>query len=139
MIQELVTSTQQQRQLLYQQYSTAPALYQCRVIRYYKMGGSHGLYNVQLNDVVDILVEHVGPKQAYHLCRLKLQRADPNNKANDNKSSSSRENEHVQENKDDNDKNENDDDRPVFQGTPMDIIRQRHGIVFARDPRLNKF
>jgi hypothetical protein len=83
MIQELVTSTQQQRQLLYQQYSTAPALYQCRVIRYYKMGGSHGLYNVQLNDVVDILVEHVGPKQAYHLCRLKLHRADPNN-ANDN-------------------------------------------------------
>lgn len=83
MIQELVTSTQQQRQLLYQQYSTVPALYQCRVIRYYKMGGSHGLYNVQLNDVVDILVEHVGPKQAYHLCRLKLHRADPNNANND--------------------------------------------------------
>ncbi len=84
MINELVTSTQQQRQLLYQQYSTAPALYQCQVKRYYKMGGSHGLYNVQLNDVLDVLVEHVGPKQAYHLCRLK--RAPNANDDDDDKS-----------------------------------------------------
>lgn len=70
MIQQIVISAQQQRELLYQQYSTAPILYQCQVMQYYKMGGSHGLYNVQLQDIVDVLVEHVGPKQAYHLCRF---------------------------------------------------------------------
>jgi hypothetical protein len=70
MIQDIVYSAQQQRQLLYEQYRTAPALYQCRVIHYYKMGGSHGLQNVKLNDVVDVLSERVGPKQLYHLCRF---------------------------------------------------------------------
>jgi hypothetical protein len=70
MINEIVYSAQQQRQLLYQEYSTAPSLYQCKVIRYYKMGGSHGLHNIQLNTIVDVLVENVGPQQAYHLCRF---------------------------------------------------------------------
>jgi hypothetical protein len=70
MIQEIVYSAQQQRRLLYQQYRTAPTLYQGKVIRYYKMGGSHGLYNIQLGDIVDVLEENVGPQQAYHLCRF---------------------------------------------------------------------
>jgi hypothetical protein len=71
MIKELMNDIRQKRQFLYDQYVHTKPLYQCKVIKPYKMGGSHGLYNdIQLNDIVDVLVENVGPKQAYHLCRF---------------------------------------------------------------------
>ena len=70
MIHDIVLSAQQQRQLLYQQYRSAPTLYQCRVVRPYQMGGSHGLPHVQMHDVVEVLEENVGPHEAYHLCRF---------------------------------------------------------------------
>lgn len=55
---------------LYQQYKDAPALYRATVTHEYKgMGGSHGLQNVQVGEVVEILQENVGPDRHYHLCR----------------------------------------------------------------------
>jgi hypothetical protein len=79
LIHEIINNAKQQRQFLYDQYSNTPLIYQCKVVKYYKMSGSHGLYNIKLNDVVDVLVEQVGPQQLYHLCRFVHRPSDEDN------------------------------------------------------------
>jgi hypothetical protein len=84
MLNEIVYDAQLQRQYIYQQYQNAPTLYQCRIVqgiasrttttgssgtRTTSLGGSHGLRHVPIQAVVDIVEEHVGPQQLYHMCR----------------------------------------------------------------------
>ena len=68
-IDMLEEETQQKRQELQSKYWDAPALYKSKVTLEYKMGGSHGLKDVQLGDIVEVLQEKVGPGEYYHLCR----------------------------------------------------------------------
>lgn len=68
----IVQDEQRQTQLqLLQHYESAPVLFECRVQKQYKnLGGSHGLQNVQLNQVLQVLEEQVGPDKYYNMCRI---------------------------------------------------------------------
>jgi hypothetical protein len=62
---------QQQRDQLWQQYQSVPAMGMARVTKVYQMGGSHALMHVHVDDTIEILQENVGPSKAYHLCRVR--------------------------------------------------------------------
>lgn len=64
--------TAQKRQEIFAKYWDAPSLYRAQVrVEYAAMGGSHGLKDVRLNDVIEVLEEYVGPGNYYHLCRTR--------------------------------------------------------------------
>jgi len=73
MVGVLSEETRQKRQALLEEGKDKPALYNCVVKESYKMGGSHGLEDVKVNDIVEILQEGVGPGGSYHLCRTRDQ------------------------------------------------------------------
>jgi hypothetical protein len=71
MMQDLAVEATRQQDALRQQWAHQPALFECVIRREYKnMGGSMGLSNVQVGDVVQVVQERVGPQQSYHLCRI---------------------------------------------------------------------
>lgn len=59
------------RQELLAEHGTKPALYSVVVTKAYPMGGTHGLPNVQVRQVLEVLEEKVGPDQYYLLCRTR--------------------------------------------------------------------
>jgi adenosine/AMP kinase len=59
----------QKRFELLEKHRNDPTLFKCAVRKIYKMGGSHSLMHVELNDVIEVLQEGVGPDQVYNLCR----------------------------------------------------------------------
>jgi hypothetical protein len=59
-----------QEQALWNEYEGAPVLYECVVRKTYQpLGGTHGLKHVELNEVLQVIQEHVGPNGDYSLCR----------------------------------------------------------------------
>jgi hypothetical protein len=66
--------TKQKRQELLAKFWDAPTLYRSTVKIGFKLEGSHGLKYVEVEDVVDVIEEEVGPGNYYNLCRTK----DPN-------------------------------------------------------------
>ena len=71
MVGMLSEESRQKRQVLLEEWKDKPTLYKCIVKESYKMGGSHGLKDVQVNDIVEVLQEGVGPGESYHLCRTR--------------------------------------------------------------------
>lgn len=73
MIMAIAEEASRRRMALYEAWQNKPALYRCTIVREYKsMGGSHGLRDVQIGDVVEVLEENVGRghEKNYHLCRV---------------------------------------------------------------------
>jgi hypothetical protein len=73
MILAIAEEARRRRTALYEACQNKPALYRCTIVREYKsMGGSHGLRNVKIGDVVEVLEENVGlgHEKNYHLCRV---------------------------------------------------------------------
>jgi hypothetical protein len=79
LINNIINHSKRKRQYLYNRFGNKPPLYQCKVIQQYRMSGSHGMYDIKLNDVVDVLMEQVGPQQLYHLCRFVHPPSDDDN------------------------------------------------------------
>jgi hypothetical protein len=74
MIQAIAEDASRRRTALYEASKDKPALYRCTIVREYKsMGGSHGLRDAKVGDVVEVLEENVGigNEKNYHLCRKK--------------------------------------------------------------------
>lgn len=66
----IMEDTAKKRYELFNDNINKQTLYQCKIITLYKnMGGTHGLQNMKLNDIIDIIDENVGPEEYYHLCR----------------------------------------------------------------------
>lgn len=70
-VQDIRQQVEEKRREMMQQYHDSPTLFKCKVVEEYKMGGSHGLTNVKIGDVVEILQENVGSGDYYHLCRTR--------------------------------------------------------------------
>jgi hypothetical protein len=69
MAMQIQEETRQKRYQTWLQHQSSPTLYQARIVRQYAMGGSQGLDNTQLGQVVEVLQENVGPDEHYHLCK----------------------------------------------------------------------
>ena len=71
MVQTMEEEIKREKFRLHQEWKDKPALFSCVIRRSYKqMSGSHGLRDVDVGDVVEILEEGVGPEKAYNLCRI---------------------------------------------------------------------
>jgi hypothetical protein len=79
MILAIAEEANRRRTALYEACRNKPALFRCTVVREYKsMGGSHGLRDVKIGDVVEVLEENVGlgHEKNYHLCRVVVDNDD---------------------------------------------------------------
>ena len=76
-IQAIADEAKRQKLALRLKWREQPALFHCIVRRAYKnMGGSYGLQNVHVGDVVEVLEEGVGPNKHYNLCRIRKKNLD---------------------------------------------------------------
>lgn len=65
---QLAKEEEEFRQTLQQEWQDKPALFLVKAIIKYQMGGTMGLRNVTVGDVLQVLQENVGPNQGYYLC-----------------------------------------------------------------------
>jgi hypothetical protein len=70
----IVEETKQKRRELLEKSRNVPHKFTCEICTEFdKMGGSHGLKDLKLGDVVEVLEEGVGPGNGYNLCRIRSQ------------------------------------------------------------------
>ena len=70
-VESIVYDSKLQKRALLLKWKDQPALFNCIIRREYKqMGGSYGLHDVMVGDVVEVLEEGIGPDKHYNLCRI---------------------------------------------------------------------
>lgn len=72
-VAQIEDEQRRKRMELFEAYRDEPSVFRCVVRQEYKMGGSHGLKGVKVDDILDVLEEGVGPGKYYNMCR----RTDP--------------------------------------------------------------
>lgn len=76
-VEAMADDAKRQKLALRQKWHNQPALFHCTIRRAHKnMGGSYGLKNVRVGDVVEVLEEGVGPDRHYNLCRIHKNNSD---------------------------------------------------------------